>query len=177
VISPAAAHASGGARFGPSRKYRAGECMMPLSTDGSCLLTAVVLGALLNSLAGPVALSHPSEPHAAEAQSISASTCDAEDVGVAQLGSLPIAEMPSTEIAAARNYLIETASPGYTMARQGPELAIGRLIPRLAVRDLPPVRCPIMHIFDLTRILRRGCRHEAGHGESVFVSVGIILNL
>jgi hypothetical protein len=25
----------------------------------------------------------------------------------------------------------------------------------------------------LTRILRRGCRHEAGHGESVFVSVGI----
>jgi adenylate cyclase len=47
------------------------------------------------------------------------------------------------------------------------------LIPRLAVRDLPPARCPIMHIFDLTRILRRGCRHEAGHGESVFVSVGI----
>jgi hypothetical protein len=30
-----------------------------------------------------------------------------------------------------------------------------------------------MHIFDLTRILRRGWRHEAGHGESVFVSVGI----
>jgi hypothetical protein len=30
-----------------------------------------------------------------------------------------------------------------------------------------------MHIFDLTRILRRGCRHQAGHGESVFVSVGI----
>ena len=47
------------------------------------------------------------------------------------------------------------------------------LIPRLAVRDLPAARCPIMHIFDLTRILRRGCRHEAGHGESVFVSVGI----
>jgi hypothetical protein len=34
-----------------------------------------------------------------------------------------------------------------------------------------------MHIFDLTRILRRGCRHEAGHGESVFVSVGISPNL
>src|SRR5215472_2478629 len=47
------------------------------------------------------------------------------------------------------------------------------IIPRLAVRDLPAARCPIMHIFDLTRILRRGCRHEAGHGESVFVSVGI----
>jgi hypothetical protein len=41
------------------------------------------------------------------------------------------------------------------------------------VRDLPAARCPIMHIFDLTRILRRGCRHQAGHRESVFVSVGI----
>jgi hypothetical protein len=30
-----------------------------------------------------------------------------------------------------------------------------------------------MHIFDLTRILRRGCRHEAGHVESVFVSISI----
>src|SRR5215831_14839168 len=49
------------------------------------------------------------------------------------------------------------------------------IIPRLAVRDLPAARCPIMHIFDLTRILRRGCRHEAGHGESVFVSVSIRL--
>jgi hypothetical protein len=53
-------------------------------------------------------------------------------------------------------------------------LADTPLIPRLAVRDLPPARCPIMYIFDLTRILRRGCRHQAGHGESVFVSVGII---
>ena len=103
--------------------------MMPRSTHAGCLLAAVVLGALLNSLAGPVALSHPSEPHVAAAQSISAPTCDAEDVGVTQLGSLPIAEMPWTEIAAARSYLIETASPGYTMARQGPELAIGRLNP------------------------------------------------
>jgi hypothetical protein len=142
VISPAGhtVGAAGGARFGPSRKYRAGECMMPLSKDGSCLLTAVLLGALLNGLARPVALSHPSEPHAAEAQSISASTCDAEDVGVAQLGSLPIAEMPSTEIAAARNYLIETASPGYTMARQGPELAIGRLNPEFVIRLANAVR-------------------------------------
>jgi hypothetical protein len=47
------------------------------------------------------------------------------------------------------------------------------VIPRLAVRDLSAARCPIMHIFDLTRILSRGCRHQAGGGESVFVSVGI----
>ena len=148
VISPAGhtVGAAGGARFGPSRKYRAGECMMPLSKDGSCLLTAVLLGALLNGLAGPVALSHPSEPHAAEAQFISAPTCDAVDVGVTQLGPLPIAEIPnahpgtSTEIATARNYLIETASPGYTMARQGPDLAIGRLNPEFAVRLANAVR-------------------------------------
>src|SRR5438874_10735987 len=32
----------------------------------------------------------------------------------------------STELAEARSYLIQTASPGYTMAKQGLELAIGR---------------------------------------------------
>ena len=114
--------------------------MIAPSTHGGSLLTGVVLGALLNSLAGQVAVSHPPEAHAAEAQSVSAPTCGAEDVGVTQLGSLPIAEMPSTEIAAARNYLIETASPGYTMARQGPELAIGRLNPEFAIRLANAVR-------------------------------------
>jgi hypothetical protein len=38
------------------------------------------------------------------------------------------------EIAEARAYLIETASPGYTMTLQGPELAIGRLHPEFVVR-------------------------------------------
>src|SRR5262249_59863628 len=61
-------------------------------------------------------------------------TGEAEDVGVTQLGSLPNAEMPWPEIAAARHYLIETASSGYTMARQGPELAIGRLNPEFVIR-------------------------------------------
>jgi hypothetical protein len=40
----------------------------------------------------------------------------------------------SEEIAEARAYLIETASPGYTMTLQGAELAIGRLHPEFAVR-------------------------------------------
>ena len=114
--------------------------MMPLSTRGGCPLRTVVLAALLNSLTGPVVLSHPSEPHVAEAQSISAPTCDAENVGVTQVSSSPIVEMPLTEIAAARNYLIETASPGYTMARQGPELAIGRLNPEFVIRLANAVR-------------------------------------
>src|SRR6516162_7494807 len=38
------------------------------------------------------------------------------------------------EIAEARAYLIETASPGYTMTLQGAELAIGRLHPEFAIR-------------------------------------------
>jgi hypothetical protein len=53
----------------------------------------------------------------------------------------PCIETPSgeasktlAEIAEARAYLVETASPGYTMTLQGPEVAIGRLHPEFAVR-------------------------------------------
>jgi hypothetical protein len=41
---------------------------------------------------------------------------------------------PTTPLAAARAYLIETARPGDTMTRQGPELAIGRLHPEFVTR-------------------------------------------
>src|SRR6516162_8318698 len=44
------------------------------------------------------------------------------------------AQRTSAEIAEARAYLVETASPGYTMMLQGAELAIGRLHPEFAVR-------------------------------------------
>jgi len=44
------------------------------------------------------------------------------------------AQRTPVEIAEARAYLIETASPGYTMTLQGAELAIGRLHPEFAVR-------------------------------------------
>jgi hypothetical protein len=39
-----------------------------------------------------------------------------------------------TELAEARSYLIQTASPGHTMAKQGSELAIERLHPEFAIR-------------------------------------------
>ena len=42
-------------------------------------------------------------------------------------------------IAAARAYVMETASPGYTMTLQGAELAIGRLHPEFVIR-LAPIR-------------------------------------
>jgi hypothetical protein len=113
-------------------------------SNASGLLAGAALGILLNNLAGQVALSNPPEPHTPEAQSNCGPTCDAEDI---QLGTSPIAEVPNaahprtwTEIAAARDYLIETASPGYTMARQGSELAIGRLNPEFAIRLANAVR-------------------------------------
>jgi hypothetical protein len=43
-------------------------------------------------------------------------------------------------IEADRAYLVETASPGYTMTRQGPELAIARLNPEFARRLAAAVR-------------------------------------
>jgi len=54
---------------------------------------------------------HPSDPSAPSA------------------GEAPCGEMLRAlgEIAEARAYLVETASPGYTMTLQGPEVAIGRL--------------------------------------------------
>ena len=52
-------------------------------------------------------------------------------------GSAPRTEAEITE---ARAYLIETASPGYTMTLQTPEVAIGRLNPEFAVRLASAIR-------------------------------------
>jgi hypothetical protein len=46
----------------------------------------------------------------------------------------------SEEIELARAYVVETASPGYTMSLQGPELAIGRLHPEFVVRLAKAIR-------------------------------------
>jgi hypothetical protein len=43
-------------------------------------------------------------------------------------------EKLSTELAEARAYLTQTANPSYTMAQQGPEVAIERLHPEFAIR-------------------------------------------
>jgi hypothetical protein len=56
-----------------------------------------------------------------------------------------------------RAYLVETASPGYTMERQGPELAIGRLNPEFvrrlaaAIRDARAGGLPSVGIFSAYR--------------------------
>jgi hypothetical protein len=68
-------------------------------------------------------VAHPSDPSAPTASE-------------APCGETSSDETPKTlaEIAEARAYLVETASPGYTMTLQGPEVAIGRLHPEFAVR-------------------------------------------
>ena len=58
-------------------------------------------------------------------------------------GSEPGCATPArtaAEIADARAYLIETASPGFTMTLQGAELAIGRLHPEFVVRLANAIR-------------------------------------
>jgi len=68
-------------------------------------------------------VAHPSDPSAPSAEE-------------APCGDTRSGETQKTlaEIAQARAYLVETASPGYTMTLQGPEVAIGRLHPEFAVR-------------------------------------------
>jgi hypothetical protein len=68
-------------------------------------------------------VAHPSDPSAPSASEAPCSETSSDDT-------------PKTlaELAEARAYLVETASPGYTMTLQGPEVAIGRLHPEFAVR-------------------------------------------
>ena len=49
-------------------------------------------------------------------------------------GTCPERSTETDETARARVYLIETATPGYTRTRQGPERAIGRLHPEFVKR-------------------------------------------
>ena len=64
-------------------------------------------------------MAHPSDPSVPSASE-------------APCGETSSDEAPKTlaEIAEARAYLVETASPGYTMTLQGSEVAIGRLLER-----------------------------------------------
>ena len=98
-----------------------------------------------------VARSNSSAPEAEAAATPSTPTstppCAPNDVVVYQptpaTGSEPGCATPgrtAAEIADARAYLIETASPGFTMTLQGAELAIGRLHPEFVVRLANAIR-------------------------------------
>jgi hypothetical protein len=72
-------------------------------------------------------------------------------------GVCPEQATETHETARARAYLIETATPGYTMTRQGPERAIGRLHPEFvrrlaaAIADARVAGLPFAGIFSAYR--------------------------
>src|SRR5262245_31716187 len=106
-------------------------------------LIALVTGAALGISAAPFA-GQPVLAEAIETLPIEAgngdSVCPADDTATGlrppatSEGGCPGHAPETDETARARAYLIETATPGYTMTRQGPERAIGRLHPEFVRR-------------------------------------------
>jgi hypothetical protein len=104
-------------------------------------LSGVFVGASLISLTGPF------EARALPAGTLHGPVCGAELALTFERNRLLGGDMscadhssPAMELADARAYLVETATPGYTMTRQGPELAIERLHPEFAIRLANAIR-------------------------------------
>ena len=96
------------------------------------LMAGVVVSAIVGSFAGQRTLAEPVEPQ--DAGNNPSQICYAETFSSSGDSSCPMGERETDETARARAYLIATASPGYTMTRQGPERAIGRLHPAFVNR-------------------------------------------
>jgi len=71
---------------------------------------------------------------------VSALTPDSEHGEAASAGDAPVAPQERTAEQDDRAYLVATASPGDTMTRQGPELAIARLNPEFVARLADAIR-------------------------------------
>jgi hypothetical protein len=119
------------------------------ATASNCAagLAPALLALCLVPLSAGIGLADSSGADAAPPATPPAPTCDADDVVVHDPDPAPGSEpacaataRTAQEIADARAYLSETASPGYTMTRQGMELAIGRLHPEFVVRLAGAIR-------------------------------------
>jgi hypothetical protein len=109
--------------------------------------TRTLIGALLICFAAGTAMCDSLRPDAPTAGTSDQPACGSDEIVVYQSNQPSIGDPPcgahlrtSPETAEARAYLVETAKPGYTMTRQGPELAIERLHPEFAVRLANAVR-------------------------------------
>ena len=120
-----------------------------LATMSNCTpaLAPALLALFMLPLPSDVARSDSSTPDAEAAATPSTPPCTPNDTVVYQpnpsTSSEPTCPTPArtaAEIADARAYLIETASPGFTMTLQGAELAIGRLHPEFVVRLANAIR-------------------------------------
>jgi hypothetical protein len=105
----------------------------------STLTALTMLAAFASRFPGQRVLADPVEPVTLERAEGLQAICNSEDIVV--YGSQPPSASPcpvnakdAGETARARAYLIATATPGYTMMRQGPERAIGRLHPEFVNR-------------------------------------------
>jgi hypothetical protein len=111
------------------------------SNCASALAGTLVAAFIMVPSASEVALSDAVGSDASLDAAPPAPGCGANELGVEHSNPQPgseqaCADTPRTpaEVAEARAYLIETASPGYTMTLQRAEVAIGRLHPEFAVR-------------------------------------------
>jgi hypothetical protein len=100
-----------------------------------------LIGALSILLAAGAALSAPLQADTSADATRNEPACGSDEIVVYESNQPSIGEPPCgvgsttpAETAEARAYLVETANPGYTMTRQGPEVAIERLHPEFAVR-------------------------------------------
>jgi hypothetical protein len=101
----------------------------------AALIAAAMLGACATASAER-AHTDSIEPLMLEAGHGAPAGCNPDDIPVDATEASAASESPcpphasdSDQTARARAYLIATATPGYTMTRQGPALAIGRLHP------------------------------------------------
>jgi hypothetical protein len=115
---------------------------------GNALHAGAILGAFLTTLAPEAALAGAPEL-TTQAATPTAPIRGSQD----PLGTIDSTTEESTrdeswtshqptaaEVVEARAYVLETAQPGYTMTRQGPELAIERLHPEFVVRLAKAIR-------------------------------------
>jgi len=121
------------------------------------LLAVALLGAVF--VTSDIASSDPlPQTNSNEA---SVSNCDPDNVVVYEAGQVPEADVACASdaqmLTADRDYLVDTATPGSTMVRQGPEVAIGRLHPEFvrrlaaAIREARQAGLPSVGIFSAYR--------------------------
>jgi hypothetical protein len=120
-----------------------------LATMFNCApaLAPALLALFMMPISSDVARSDPSGSDAAAPATPAALTCTSNDIVVyeskptsdSEPGCIAAGRTPA-EVAEARAYLIETASPGFTMSLQGAELAIRRLHPEFVVRLANAIR-------------------------------------
>jgi hypothetical protein len=127
-----------------------------LAKTSTCA-TGLAAAVIMLPSASDLALSDASDPDPSFNAAPSVPTCGSNEPSPDSEPSCGDTPRTPAEVAEARAYLVETASPGYTMTLQGPELAIGRLHPEFAIRlehairEARSVGLPFVGVFSAYR--------------------------